>query len=306
MNFLIVVSALCIDWLIGEPKRYHPLVGFGSAAIAIELKMNTRPDKKTSILNGALSLSVLVLIPVIIVSVISHQLGSLAFIFNIIVLYWAIGLNSLITHTKPILTALIEQDLAAAKAAVSWIVSRNTESMNEQQVVSATVESTLENGCDGVFAALFWGVIGGAPLVVAYRLINTLDAMWGYRTERYQYFGKPVAKLDDIVNYIPARLTALSYALLGNTKRALECWRTQAHTLSSPNGGPVMTSGAGSLNIKLGGPTIYHNQLVNKPYFGGDKTVEKADIKRVNTLIIYTAVLWCAAILVIDLAIYAL
>lgn len=305
MNFLVIALALFVDQLLGEPKRFHPLVGFGLLASVFEKKLNKQSSNTSSLVCGSVVLVILISVPILLIVLASSLLNSYSFFLDIIVLYWAIGLKSLVDHTKPIFIALSNNDLSAAKQAVSWIVSRNTENMDNNQVVSATVESTLENGCDGVFGALFWCLIGGAPLVVAYRLVNTLDAMWGYRTERFEYFGKPAALLDDILNFIPARLTALSYALMGNTKTALRCWQRQSSQLMSPNGGPVMCAGAGSLNVKLGGPTVYQNQLVDKPYFGGDHSVKVADIKRANSLIVKTAFLWCAAILVVDLLVVA-
>ena len=301
MNFLILTVALSLDQLLGEPKRYHPLVGFGNLALMVEKKINVKSSQNLSILIGGVSLCLLVLVPVLVTTFLSSLLGIYSFILDTIILYWAIGLKSLIDHTKPIYTALANKDLSAAQSAVHWIVSRNTETMDSEQVAMATVESTLENGCDSVFGALFWFLIGGAPLVLAYRLVNTLDAMWGYRTERYEYFGKCSALLDDALNYIPARLTALSYSILGNTKMAISSWKKHAKLLKSPNGGPVMCAGAGSLNVRLGGPTIYHREPVEKPYFGGHQTVAVNDINRANTLVNKTALLWCALIFLFEL-----
>lgn len=303
MLFLTVTSALVLDQLFGEAKRYHPLVGFGNIATYVENKLNKIPHKPISVLIGSLGLALLVTVPVLLSIALSEWIGQYSLVLDIIVLYWAIGLKSLIEHTKPINDALNEQNIGQARTSVSYIVSRNTETMCEPQIVSATVESTLENGCDGVFAAIFWCIIGGAPCVITYRLINTLDAMWGYRSERFEYFGKCAAKLDDAINYIPARLTALSYAVLGQFRLAIECWKSQAKKLNSPNGGPVMCSGAGSLNIKLGGPAIYHNKTLNKPYFGGNQLPSAKDIQRANQLVRKTALLWCVAILLLSLVV---
>ncbi len=118
---------------------------------------------------------------------------------------------------------------------MSLIVSRDPASLD---ITRAATESVLENGNDAVFGALFWFVVAGAPGVVVYRLANTLDAMWSYRNERYVDFGFAAARLDDLLNYVPARLTALTYAILGHTRSAWRCWRAQAHDWDSPNAGP--------------------------------------------------------------------
>jgi adenosylcobinamide-phosphate synthase len=128
--------------------------------------------------------------------------------------------------------------------------------------------------------------------VIALRLINTLDAMWGYKNSRYLYFGRVAARMDDLVNIIPARLTALSYALLGKTILALKCWHSQAVLHDSPNAGPVMASGAGALGITIGGPACYQGEWHQRPVFGAGSEAGPDDIKRALHLVSYSVVLW--------------
>ena len=163
-------------------------------------------------------------------------------------------------------------------------------------MAKATVESVLENGNDAIFGALFWFALLGGPGALMFRLANTLDAMWGYRNERYLRFGWAAARIDDVLNYIPARLTALSYALLGNTADALRCWRTQAPAWDSPNAGPVMAAGAGTLGVSLGGPAIYHGQLEDRPRLGTGDAARATDIDKAVALVHNSIWLWLLAV----------
>ena len=297
---LIVIAAVVTDFFLGEPKKYHPLVGFGRLVTLYESRFNKQGNAFKQVLIGAVGVLFLVT-PFVLFTISIHSFLPWAWCFDVFVLYMAIGNKSLREHILLVREALTQQSLSEARTRVSMIVSRDTESLDESQLIKASVETGLENGSDAVFAPIFWFCLLGAPAVVAYRLVNTLDAMWGYRTDRYEYFGKFAARCDDVFNFIPARLVALSYALLGNTRLALRCWRDQAASLKSPNAGPVMVSGAGSLDVQLGGPTYYHGELVDKPYFGSQKEVQLADIKRSLDLIFHTLVLWIICITVLSL-----
>jgi len=216
-----------------------------------------------------------------------------------LVLYWAIGHRSLLEHVRPVQVALEAEQLALARKRLGMIVSRDVDELDTGQMANAAIETTLENGNDATFAPIFWFCIFGAPAVIVFRLTNTLDAMWGYRTQRFEQFGKTAAKLDDVLNYVPARLVATTYALLGNARLAFQCWRQQSHLLSSPNAGPVMCAGAGSLEVRLGGPTSYHGQLLKKPFFGGEQMAQAKDIARATSLVEYSLGVWCLCLGVI-------
>jgi len=292
----MVCIGLLLDQLLGEPKRFHPLVGFGNFANLLETKLNQNPDSTRSLTLGFLALIVLVVpLPL------SEQLY---WIFTVSIIYWAVGFKSLLAHSRKVAGNLSDSDLVNARHSISLMVSRDTNKMDETEITRATIESTLENGCDSTFGVLFWYLVGGAPMVVFYRLSNTLDAMWGYRTQRFELFGKSAAKLDDLLNYIPARLTALSYALCGNTHLAIKSWRAHAKTLASPNAGPVMSAGAGSLDVTLGGPASYHDAVLEKPFFGGKNQAKGSDILRANRLVTKALMLWCAAIGLLSLLIF--
>jgi len=181
------------------------------------------------------------------------------------------------------------------------MVSRDTTQLDAEGVAKATVESVLENGNDAVFAALFWFFLLGGPGVVLYRLANTLDAMWGYKDERRIHFGWAAARLDDGLNYIPARLTALTYAMFGHIGPALTCWRTQASAWSSPNAGPVMAAGAGALGVQLGGAAMYHGQMEQRPALGSGSAPTAADIPRALALVQRGQWLWLGVFVVVRL-----
>jgi adenosylcobinamide-phosphate synthase len=145
--------------------------------------------------------------------------------------------------------------------------------------------------------------VAGAPGALAYRLANTLDALWGYRSDRYARFGWAAARLDDLLNLLPARLTALAYALVGDTRRALACWRTQARAWKSPNAGPVMAAGAGALGLRLGGPARYRGKVEERPPLGAGELPTAVDIGRARALIDRALALllgaWLAAALLV-------
>lgn len=300
---IMVLLGVLLDMRLGEATRWHPLVGFGNLAIRIEKKLNTG-DRR--FLRGAFAWTLIVLPLVALTWALTFVLAQfdmlIAFAVHALLLYFCLGLRSLRDHTLPIARALMDDDLPQARTLTARIVSRDTTQAEESDLAKAGVESLLENGNDAVFGTLFWFVIAGGPGAVLFRLANTLDAMWGYRTPRFKDFGCTAARIDDALNFIPARLTALSYALLGNTRLAWRCWRTQAPTWSSPNAGPVMSAGAGALNISLGGAAIYDGEVEQRPSLGSGPLASGKDIARAWRLVALTTALWVAVIFLISLA----
>ncbi len=291
---LVVAAALVLDRLLGEPKRGHPLVAFGRLANTIERHLYA-PRK----LRGAMA--VLLLVAPLSLLAILTRFTPLGPALDAFLLYLAIGWKSLDAHARPVRDALHTDELTLARQRVGRMVSRDTVPMEAGDVSRAAVESVLENGNDAIFGAIFWFVVAGAPGAVAYRLANTLDAMWGYRNERYRHFGWAAARLDDALNFIPARLTALSYAIAGRTRVALRCWRGQARAWKSPNAGPVMAAGAGSLGLALGGTAWYHGALEHRPALGptldaGGRAPTADDIDRALRLINRSLALWLIAL----------
>nr|WP_218909857.1 adenosylcobinamide-phosphate synthase CbiB [Ralstonia pickettii] len=298
---MAALAGVLLDRLFGEVPRWHPLVGFGRLAKAIERWMNRAPAAVSwSRLVGVVAWAIAVLPPVLLAGWLVGGARDvspwLVAALDAVALYFAIGARSLHEHIAPIALALRDADVPRARALASRIVSRDLTQATDEPIARAAVESALENGSDAIFAPLFWLVVAGAPGVVLYRLANTLDAMWGYRNARFTGFGWAAARIDDVLNWIPARLTAISYALLGHTADALNCWRTQAPQWSSPNAGPVMAAGAGSLRVQLGGAARYEGVEEARPSLGTGETATAADIARALTLVTRTLWLWLGAL----------
>lgn len=290
------LAAVALDMLLGEPRRNHPLVIFGRVADRLEQHFNG-PDGRGWRSHGVTAWCMAVL-PLTAIAWLLSLLPGVGWWVEVVLLYLALGLRSLGEHLIPVANALRNGDLAAARKRVGFIVSRDTRDLDEQGVARAATESALENGSDAVFAALFWFAVAGAPGVVLYRLSNTLDAMWGYRNARFERFGWAAARIDDLLNYVPARLVALTYALLGRTRDSLRCWRRQAPLWDSPNAGPVMAAGAGALGVTLGGPAIYHGEVHARPSLGIGAVSTPQDIERALDLVWGGVGLWLLALLV--------
>ncbi|AGA89356.1 cobalamin biosynthesis protein CobD [Thioflavicoccus mobilis 8321] len=289
MTLLVVlVGAVLLDRLLGEPRRWHPLEAFGRLALAAEARGYADSRGR-----GSLLVAVLVL-PWVALAALAGQLPH-SWLIDLLVLYLAIGWRSLAEHGRAVASALEAGDLPLVRQRVALLVSRDTAALDEEEVAKATVESILENGNDALFGALFWCMVAGAPGVVAYRLVNTLDAMWGYRSVRYRRFGWAAARLDDLMNWVPARLTALAYALVGDTRRALRCWWRQGRHWKSPNAGPVMAAGAGALGIRLGGAAVYEGAVESRPSLGERGAATQADIGRALRLLARAVLLYLSA-----------
>lgn len=295
---LAALFGVGLDRLCGEPRRWHPLVGFGVLAGAVERRLNVGGTRR---LRGLLAWSLLVL-PAFVLAAWSIPSGVPGWLLHVLLLYLALGGRSLGEHASRVADDLAAGDLLQARQHVGWMVSRQTDNLDAGGVASACVESTLENGNDAVFGALFWFALLGGPGALLYRLANTLDAMWGYRTHRFADFGWAAARLDDLLNFLPARLTALSYALCGRTRGALRCWRKQAANWKSPNAGPVMAAGAGSLGVALGGAACYEGRLEERPPLGDGRAAGGQDIAQALALLRRSVWLWLAVLLCLGLA----
>lgn len=304
---LALTCALLLDKWLGEPSRWHPLIGFGNWAIRVE-KWCRALSCPTN-WQGRLAWLMAVMPVVIVVGGLFLSLANLGLwpwlllLLHAVIIYLCLGGKSLEQHALAIYAPLSQGDMNQARHAVQMIVSRDAQQMDDEQIAIAAVESVLENGNDAVIGTLFWGLLFGAPGAVIFRLVNTLDAMWGYKNPRYLSFGRFAAKTDDKLGFIPARITAFGYAILGDTKRAIDCVQTQAQYCSSPNGGVAMCAGAGALNVRLGGRVCYHGEWIDKPNMGSEQKITPQDIPRACRLLdrsvwLALVIIWAIALLV--------
>jgi adenosylcobinamide-phosphate synthase len=217
---------------------------------------------------------------------------------EIILIYYCISIRSLRDSAMEVYRLLNHGELGAAKKKLAFIVGRDVEKLSEQGVAMAAVETVAENLVDGVISPLFFAAIGGAPLAMAYKMVNTLDSMIGYKNEKYEQFGKAAARIDDFTNFIPARLsvpiiTLAVQILSGKGRRAFKTAIKEGSNHTSPNAGYPEAAFAGGLGIKLGGPNYYGEQLVSKPYIGGKlEEAEMGHIKKACDIMMLSSLLY--------------
>lgn len=266
MTALSVLLAVLLDIKFGDPSP-HPIIYFGKAISWAEKRFN-RGRYKT--LKGGLVTLALVLATftataalLMLAYVVSPWL---ALLLNTLGVFYFLAFKTLMQEGRWVFEALEQQGLDAGRQQVARIVGRNTSELTDQQVKKATLETIAENLSDGVLAPLFWFALLGLPGMAAYKMINTLDSMIGYKSARYKQFGFVAAKLDDIANWVPARITAM--LLAGINKRAWQFIRRYGNQHASPNAGYPEAALAGILNCRFGGPNKYFGQLVDKPYIG--------------------------------------
>lgn len=304
------VAAFLIDALIGDPRsKLHPVVLMGNLISLLEkfLRRDNDGYVKKICMGGILVTVVLAVsygIGVLILLLVSLT-GSytLKIFVEAIVLSFMISPRSLADAGREIYFLLTAENLIEARRKVGWIVGRDTDYLNEAEVVRATVETVSENTVDGIISPLFYFAIGGLPLAIAYRAVNTMDSMIGYKNEKYIYFGRVAARLDDIANFIPARLTAILFiaaALILNLdyKNAYEMMLRDADKHPSPNGGYAEATVAGALNIQLGGINSYFGVPHFRAYMG-----DPIEPLNANHILLTIRLMYTATIIFLSLAI---
>lgn len=301
----LLVGGLLFDKLIGDPRsNWHPVALIGRYIAWIQgllLKEHDSPLRKK--LNGLLlwltiTISIYVVVEYFLLRAYAY-FGMWAILIEMLLVSFTITPTSLARDGNELYDLLKANNLTKARARVSWIVGRDTEHLDEGEITRATVETIAENITDGIIAPLFFAMLGGAPLAFFYRAVNTLDSMVGYKNDKYMDFGMPSARLDDVCNYIPARITGWlvvlsAYLLNYDYKRSYEVMLRDSKVHPSPNSGWPEASVAGALGIRLGGTNYYFGRESFRAYMG-DKTKElKAEEIKKVIKIMYT-VSWLAA-----------
>lgn len=285
-SWILAILPLLIGWLLdlllGDPIWLpHPVVWFGKAIAACEHKLNRGNFRKAK---GAFVAIVLIALVFALTWFLRRLLlplpSYLLLILDAIIIFYCLAGTTLIREVREVFLAL-DRSLDEGRKQVARIVGRDTSELSAQEVRTAALETLAENLSDGVIAPLFWLAILGTPGMLAYKMVNTLDSMIGYKTERYKAFGCWAAHIDDIANYIPARLTAFLMILAtGELGRLGFVWKN-GRNHASPNSGYPEAALAGILNCRFGGPHYYFGQLFDKPYIGeNDRLLTTADMKK--------------------------
>ena len=283
---MIVILPLLVGWFLdlifGDPSKLpHPIVWFGKAIALFEHRLNKGSHRK---LKGALVaiglISFVFVATSFLISSFSFLIPHFSFLISALLIFFCLAGTTLIREVREVFLA-VDRSLEEGRQQVARIVGRDTSGLSAQEVRTAALETLAENLSDGVIAPLFWFAILGVPGMLTYKMINTLDSMIGYKTERYRDFGCWAAHIDDVANYIPARLTALLMAIASPQKGLLRfIWRN-GRRHASPNSGYPEVALAGILNCRFGGPHYYFGQLFPKPYIGkNERELTTADMKR--------------------------
>jgi len=290
IQWYVIFAAFILDFVFGDPQILpHPVIYMGKAISFFEIRFRRvfkHPLASGFFFAAGLILSTwLIAFFIIKGSIYIHPVfGNF---IQVVLLFFCFSSTSLEKAALSVFHALEENDIKKARKKVSYIVGRNTETLDQKGVTRASVETVAENFVDGFLSPLFFALLGGVPLALAYKMVNTLDSMVGYKNNTYILFGRPSARIDDVANFIPARVSVLIISLsaaffsLNKGILAFKTGFSQGCRHKSPNSGYPEAAFAGALKIRLGGPNRYHGKLVEKPYIGINfKDPEKQSIKQ--------------------------
>ena len=305
----ILLAAICgffLDLVLGDPAaltKFHPVVWMGRCIDALEKRLRSRFSKtpkgeyRAGILLALLLPLGSLLVSWCLIVLLDRLWAPLGFLLRVLWCWQALAVKDLKDESMNVYRTLQDGSLADARAAVSRIVGRDTAALDEAGVTRAAVETVAENFSDGVVAPMLYMFIGGAPLALCYKAVNTMDSMIGYKNERYLWFGRAAARLDDAANFLPSRLAALllitASGICGYDRGgAWQIWRRDRRRHASPNSAQCEAAMAGALGVRLVGPAVYFGKLLEKPTIGdASREIETEDIRRANRLMVAGSIL---------------
>lgn len=312
ITFKAIILGFLLDCALGDPQNpFHPIrfLGFlNNMGIKIYDKLNIKNHKLQFLFGIFMNLFIVsftFLSTFLLVKILYKLNFYLGFVFEIVMSYFVIAPKCLFTESMKIYKELKNKDLPKARLYLSYIVGRDTQNLDEEKIVKATVETISENLSDGVIAPLLFLFLGGIPLAMTYKAINTLDSMVGYRNEKFMYFGKFSARLDDFANFIPARVSAIfmiiaTFFLKLNYKNAIKIYFRDRYNHLSPNSAHTESVCAGALGIKLGGASIYKGKIVHKKTIGDEiRNTNLNDILLANKIMYTTTLIFILITMVI-------
>ncbi|MBR4159964.1 MAG: cobalamin biosynthesis protein CobD [Spirochaetia bacterium] len=294
-----IVIGFILDFFVGDPHVIpHPVVAIGKLISFLDSRLRIGRGDKRDIPRGTWTVLIVTVLSIAVPSfilLIMWKIHPIVYlVVNSIMCAQIVAARELVRECTAVEKAVEKGDIEEARKAVSYVVGRDTEALDKEAVCRAAVETIAENGSDGVIAPLFWMFLLGATGGFFYKAVNTMDSMLGYKNEKYLYFGRAAAKTDDVVNFIPSRISALlmiASCFLCNLdgRNALRIFRRDRFKHSSPNAAQTESVFAGALNIRLNGPAFYGGILHEKAYLGDDtRPIEPDDIRRAGYLM-YTA-----------------
>lgn len=291
---------LVLDFIIGDPNNpFHPVRMIG--ALGSKLENITRRVFKNLKISGFITWLGVILITFLVNSLIVRLAFSISYILGIIIegilLYFCISSKGLKVEGLKVIKVLESGDIKGARKQLSYIVGRDTEVLDEEGIIRAVIETVAENTSDGIIAPLLFGALGGAPLAMTYKAVNTCDSMFGYKNDKYIDFGFAPAKMDDLFNYIPARLTGYlvifaAFILALDYKNSYRIYKRDRYNHTSPNSAHPESAVAGALGIRLGGTNYYFGKIVEKPTIGDkNKVIEISDLYKTNNILLVVTLL---------------
>lgn len=309
----IIICAFILDLIIGDPYWLpHPICFIGKMISFLEIKI--RKVFKNEFFGGFILSIAVIFVSFALPFFILYFVGKINFYLGLVLeIYFSfqiLATKSLKKESMKVYFPLIQKDIQSARKYLSYIVGRDTENLDKKAITKATVETIAENTTDGVIAPLFFIAIGGAPLGFLYKAINTMDSMIGYKNEKYIRFGKFAARLDDVANFIPARLSAIfmiisTFFLRLDAKNAIKIYIRDRKNHKSPNSAQTESVCAGALNIQLAGDASYFGVLTRKPTIGNkNREIEPNDIIKTNQLMVWAAILGAVFLILVRVVLW--